>query len=153
MVMTSGAPVSLRIPDEIRGQIEDTARRTRRTFSSVALEMLEEATRMRRIPGIVFADGPAGRRARLAGTGVDVFEVVGTYRDLGEDWEKLAAWYDWLDRRQLRAALAYAEAYPEEIERRLASEEQWTPEHTAAKFPFTRPLARPVASGRKPHAS
>ena len=35
---------------------------------------------MRRAPGIVFADGPAGRRAAVGGTGLDVWEIVATWR-------------------------------------------------------------------------
>lgn len=108
----SARPVSLRIPDDVKAAIEQTASRAGRAFSSVANEMLSEAVRMRRIPGIVFTDGPAGRRARIAGTGIDVFELVRDHRALGRDWEQLRAAYHWLDERQLRVALAYAEAYP-----------------------------------------
>ena len=38
-----------------------------------------EAEKMRRVPGIVFADGPTGRRARITGTGIDVFELISGY--------------------------------------------------------------------------
>ena len=137
--MAKGQPVSLRIPDEARAAIQETMRRTGRDFSSVANEMLTEAARMRRIPGIVFADGPTGRRARVAGTGLDVSEVVQAYHKLGEDWERLRQAYDWLTELQLRAALAYAEAYPEEIEERLRAEEQLTGEAIWARYPFMRP--------------
>jgi hypothetical protein len=47
--------------------------------------MLVEAARMQRVPGIVFADGPTGRRARVAGTGLDGFEVIRTYRQVNQD--------------------------------------------------------------------
>ena len=138
----SARPVSLRIPDEVRACTKVAAARTGRGFSSVANEMLTEAVKMRRIPGIVFADGPAGRRARIAGTGIDVFEVVRDHRAMGADWAKVRQAYHWLDERQLRAALAYAEAYPEEIAARLAAEERWTPERVWRTYPFTRPPRR-----------
>jgi uncharacterized protein (DUF433 family) len=138
----SARPVSLRIPEEVKASIEETAARSGRGFSSVANEMLTEAVKMRRIPGIVFADGPAGRRARIAGTGIDVFEIVRDYRTMGADWAQLRRAYHWLDERQLRAALAYAEAYPEEIETRLHAEERWTPERVWQTYPFTRPPRR-----------
>jgi uncharacterized protein (DUF433 family) len=138
----SGRPVSLRIPEEVRTAIQETAHRTGRAFSSVANEMLTEAVKMRRIPGIVFADGAAGRRARVAGTGIEVFEVMQTHRAVGEDWEQLREAYHWLDERQLRAALAYAEGYPDEIEERLRAEEHWTPERTWATYPFMKPPRR-----------
>ena len=138
----SARPVSLRIPEEVKASIEETAARSGRGFSSVANEMLTEAVKMRHIPGIVFADGPAGRRARIAGTGIDVFEIVRDYRAMGADWAQLRQAYHWLDERQLRAALAFAEAYPEEIEARLAAEERWTPQRVWRTYPFTRPRRR-----------
>ena len=135
----SSKPVSLRIPDPIRAAIQDTVRRTGRDFSSVANEMLSEAVKMRRIPGITFADGPAGRRARVAGTGIEVFEVVQSYRSVEQAWDRLRQVYHWLSEHQLRAALAYAEAYPEEIEERLRAEEYWTPERVWSTYPLMRP--------------
>jgi len=39
---------------------------------------------------------------------------------------------------QLRAALAYYRAYPEEIDERLAREACWTPDRVATELPFTR---------------
>lgn len=135
-------PMSIRIPEETRQTIEETCRRTGRDFSSVANEMLTEAVKMRRIPGIVFADGPSGRVARVAGTGIEVFEVIMSYRGMESDWERLKAAYHWLDERQLRAALAYAEAYPEEIEEMIQADERWTPEAVWTKYPFTRPPSR-----------
>jgi uncharacterized protein (DUF433 family) len=138
----SGRPVSLRIPDEVRAAIEDTVRCTGRDFSSVANEMLAEAVKMRRVPGIVFADSPVGRIARVAGTGVEVFEVIRTDRDVGHDWDRLRQAYHWLSENQLRAALAYASAYPEEIERRLRDDERWTPEAIWSRYPFTKPRER-----------
>jgi len=136
-------PVSLRIPSDAHGAIQELAKRTGRDFSSVANEMLTEAIKMRRIPGIGFADGPTGRRARIAGTGLDVFEIVQVYRQEQQDWEHLRSTYHWLSEQQLRAALAYAEAYPEEIDDRLRDEERWTPEEIWKRYPFTRPRASP----------
>lgn len=135
-------PASIRIPEDTRRDIEDTARRSGRTFSSVANEMLDEAVRMRRIPGIAFHDTPSGREAVIAGTGLDVWEIARSYRDNGRDWDLLQQEYDWLEERQLRAALAYAEAYPEEIEEALADSDRWTPEHGWSTYPVTRPPRR-----------
>jgi uncharacterized protein (DUF433 family) len=101
-----------------------------------------ETEKMRRVPGIVFADGVAGRRARVAGTGIDVFEVIGSYRSAGDDWAALREAYHWLAEDHLRAALAYYEAYPEEIEERLAREESLTPECVWAAHPFMKPKQR-----------
>lgn len=98
-----------------------------------------EAEKMRRVPGIVFADGPTGRRARIAGTGIEVFDVIPVYKDTGNSWEALKAAFHWLSDDQLRAAVAYYEAYLEEIDARLAREEMLTSEYVWAKYPFMKP--------------
>jgi uncharacterized protein (DUF433 family) len=79
-------------------------------------QSLIEADRMRRIPGIVFADGAAGRRARIAGTGIEVFEVIQQYLNVDRDWGQTQEAYHWLTPEQLSAAIAYYTAYPEEID-------------------------------------
>jgi uncharacterized protein (DUF433 family) len=132
-------PASLRIPDSTRNAIDDVCRRTGRTFSSLANEMLAEAVKMRRIPGITFQDAPSGRTAIIAGTGLAIWEVVRSYRDAERNWEDLKAEYEWLSEAQLRAALAYAEAYAAEIDACLAQNSFWTPERTWATYPFMRP--------------
>ena len=132
-------PASIRIPEETRRAIDEACRRTGRDFSSVANEMLAEAVKMRRIPGIVFADGASGRLARVAGTGIEVFEIVKSYRELDQDWDRLREAYHWLSEQQLRAALAYAAAYPDEIEAQLAAEDRWSAEAIWTRYPFTAP--------------
>jgi uncharacterized protein (DUF433 family) len=67
---------------------------------------------MRRAPGVVFAEGPAGRRAVVAGTGLDVWEVIAAWRAAGERLEKLKATYPWLAEAQIRSALGYLRALP-----------------------------------------
>jgi uncharacterized protein (DUF433 family) len=37
---------------------------------------MEEALRLRMCPGIYFEDEPSGREAKLAGTGLGVWEVI-----------------------------------------------------------------------------
>src|SRR5262249_41278444 len=131
--------VKLCIPEDVYATIEDAARQTGRTYADVANEMLVEAARMRRVPGIVFADGTSGRVARVGGTGLDVWEIIEQYRAVDESWEQVKAGFDWLSEHQLRAALAYAAAYPEEIEEALRENASWTPERVWAIYPFTKP--------------
>jgi uncharacterized protein (DUF433 family) len=129
----------LSISDELDREIsrESTDRAT--TWSALATELLEEALRMRRAPGVAFVDGPAGRRAVVAGTGLDVWGGVATWQAAGKDFSRLRQSYGWLTEPQLRAALAYYELYPEEIDARLRREAQWTPERIASDLPFARP--------------
>jgi uncharacterized protein (DUF433 family) len=126
---------SLRIPDDVASAIAETAEAAGRDFSAVANELLMEAVKMRRCPGIVFADGPSGRRARIAGTGLDVWEVIATSRSLDGDPARLQAAYPWLSEPQLRAALGYAAIYPAEIEQQIARNASWTPARLAAQHP------------------
>jgi uncharacterized protein (DUF433 family) len=97
------------------------------------------AVKMHRVPGIVFMDGPAGRRASIAGTGLDVWEVIATFKSVVKDRRRLGASYEWLSDRQLSAALAYYELYPEEIDTRIEEVEHLTPEKLYGGFPYLRP--------------
>lgn len=63
-------------------------------------------------------------RARIAGTGIEVWEVMKGYREVAEDWTRLRAGFDWLTEEQLRAALAFYAAYPETIDEQLALDDR-----------------------------
>jgi len=130
---------SVRFTEEVDKGVEALARRTGRDRSAVVNEILDEGLRMRRFPGIAFADSASGRVARLAGTGIKVWLLVRDYRDMDSDWDRLREAYHWLTEQQLRTALAYAEAYPDEIDRRIDLDESWTPERVYAEYPFMRP--------------
>jgi uncharacterized protein (DUF433 family) len=140
----------LRLPEGLQREIEREMRLRGATFSEVSTSLLREAVRMRRVPGIVFMDGPVGRRASIAGTGLDVWEVIATFKSVGEDRGRLETAYGWLSDRQLSAALAYYGLYPEEIDARIEAEESWTPEKLYTEFPYLRP--RSVRSSDKPGA-
>src|SRR6266566_8016901 len=104
------------------GRSSSSAPKRASTFSATANQLLEEAVRMRRCPGIVFTHGPSGRRATVAGTGLDVWEIVATYHGLGRSERRLRMAYDGLTEPQLRAALAYYAQYPAEVDARLRRE-------------------------------
>jgi uncharacterized protein (DUF433 family) len=137
----SGRPVGLRLPEDVRKEIEREQKVRGTTFSAAAVSLLREAIRMRRVPGIHFVEGVGGtRRAAVAGTGLEVWEVVRTYnKEVGEDYGELRKSYPWLSEPQLRAALSYYELYPDEIEARLELEESWTPERLKREMPFAVP--------------
>ncbi len=110
----SESPMSVRIGKALRESIRLQARRTGKPISRVISELLEEAVRMQRFPGIVFVEGPAGRRAHLAGTGLDVWEVVELLREYGSV-SPLCQQFPRLSLMAIQVARAYADAYPEEI--------------------------------------
>lgn len=129
----------LRLPEELELEIQRESRARGQSWTGVALDLLSEGVRMRRSPGILFADGPAGRRAVVAGTGLDVWEIVRTWRESGEDYAETRANYPWLSEAQIRAALAYYELYPTEIDERLERERAWTLERVRRELPFATP--------------
>jgi uncharacterized protein (DUF433 family) len=131
----SSVQKSLRIPDEVAKIIQEEAESSGRDFSAVANELLAEAVKLKRCPGILFADGLSGRRARIAGTGLDVWEVISIYKSLDRDDARLREAYHWLSEPQLRSALSYYRLYPEEIERQIARNEAWTKDQLAARYP------------------
>ena len=136
--MTSRAK-GIRVPVELDAAVrEEMKRRGVGEWSSMVVELVEEALRMRRAPGVVFVDGPVGRRPVIAGTGLDVWEVIAAWQELGRDYRRLRTAYDWLTEPQVRAALSYYEAYPEEIDDRLARERELEPDPAQEAFPFIR---------------
>jgi uncharacterized protein (DUF433 family) len=126
---------SLRMPGALVEAINDAAEATGRDFTTVANELLSEAVAMRRCPGIVFMDGATGRRAIIAGTGLDVWEVVYVYEHAHRDFAELQRAFSHLTEPQLRAALGYAVLYPDDIRRRIAENDAWTPERLARELP------------------
>jgi len=73
-------------------------------------------------PGIVFKDGPSGRRAALA-FGPDVWEIIKFLREIderGASAVSAAAEVLALSEAQLRAAMHYYSAYPAEIDAEIA---------------------------------
>lgn len=127
---------SMRIPKEMVEGIQGIAQQSGKDFSTVTKELLEEAIKMHRCPGIVFNEGVSGRKARIAGTGIEVWEVIANYKSVGEDVACLRTTLHWLSELQLRAALGYYRAYSKEIDQLIAQNENWTRESTYKRFPF-----------------
>lgn len=128
------------LPADVDDEVQREAERLGKTWSETASELLDEAVKMRRVSGIVFTDGHAGRRATIAGSGLDVWEFIRTWcDDVDRNYEELRQVHRWLTERQLRAALAYYNLYPDEIDERLRVEESWTLERVYRELPFTRP--------------
>jgi uncharacterized protein (DUF433 family) len=83
---------------------------------TLAQRYVEEGLRMDEHPLVRFVDGPAGRRARLVGTGSDVWEVIATVKDNDGNIA------DTVDHLHLplglvQAAVGYYGAFVDEIDR------------------------------------
>ena len=114
---------TLRLRPRLRAEIERIAKRTRRSFSEVAQDLMKEAVRLRECPGIYFADEPAGRDVKVAGTGQGVWEVLATLKAARGNRRKWRAWHPSLSEAQARAALLYYERYQHEIDAVIAENE------------------------------
>jgi uncharacterized protein (DUF433 family) len=97
-------------------------------------ETLTEDEKMERVPGIIFVDGPTGRRARVAGTGLEVFEIIHGYETVDEDLEGLLEAFHWLKAEQILAALRYYREFPEEIDAVLDRMEAMVPPEIQAQY-------------------
>ncbi len=126
---------SLRIPESTVRAIESLAEESGEDFSATVKDLLEEALKMRRCPGIVFAPGISGRRARVAGTGLEVWEVIAQYDSMGRDDRQLSEAFHWLTPGQIKGALGYYELYPDEINELIARNETWTEESLKKRYP------------------
>jgi hypothetical protein len=136
MVRYMSAPLSIRFDP---GVLERLRRRARAlpgaTPSGLAQRLVDEGLRMAEHPGVVFKDGPTGRRAALA-LGPDIWEVIKTLREVGErggQAVEVAGELLNLPRERVHAALRYYAAYADEIDAELeqaeedsrAAEEAW----------------------------
>jgi len=127
---------SLRLSDAVVHEINEIAKSTRKDFTSVTNDLLEEALRAHRCPGIVFSEGVSGRRARIAGTGIEVWEVISAYLNVEKSLKRLKQSYEWLTDQQVKTAVGYYTAYPVEIDSLIIENEAWTPETIKRKYPF-----------------
>jgi hypothetical protein len=94
--------------------------------SRLAERYIDEGMRMEDHPGIVFRDGPTGRRAGLA-AGPDVWEVVSALRSTGlRGDDAIRATADWssLSVRQVREVIGYYNEYQDEVDGRIRRHEE-----------------------------
>lgn len=96
------------------------------SLSAVAERLIDEGLRMDAHPGIVFRDGPAGRRAGLA-AGLDIWQVIAWVRDQeGGPEERMAEAAELLDLpvAWVQIAVHYYGAFTEEIDAWIESNDR-----------------------------
>ena len=125
---------TLRLRPQLRAEIDRIARRSRRSFSEVTQDLIEEALRMRECPGIYFADEPGGREAKVAGSGLGVWEVLRDYLAAGRDERALRKSLPQLSAAQVKACLLYYRRYPQEIDAEIRENAALTPGAIQARF-------------------
>ena len=140
--------MTLRLAPEVARGVALLARRFGHKPAQVGARLVEEGLRRRDFPQIELRDTVAGRVSYLAGTRLAVYWVAqAVQRGLGPD--EFAREYN-LPVEQVRAALAYAAAFPEEIEGDIEQAEankQWLESQQAADFAPRK--VRNQSAGRK----
>jgi hypothetical protein len=116
-------PLSLRLADATVEHLTARARRARMPPRTLAQRYVEEGLRMDEHPLVRFAEGPAGRRARLVGSGLDVWEAIATVRDNDGDVTSAARYLE-IPLGLLQASIAYYGAYAAEIDEMIELNER-----------------------------
>lgn len=129
------ATKTLRLQPKLKAEIERIAKRSRRSFSEVAQDLLDEAIRLRECPGIYFANEPAGREAKVSGTGLGVWEVIRDYHAVKGNERKFNKILPHVGKAGLKAALLYYGRYPDEIDAAIDDNASLTFEVLQARLP------------------
>jgi uncharacterized protein (DUF433 family) len=109
---------TLRLAPGLRQRLTDWARRSGMPERSLAQRYVDEGLRHDAHPLILFLDGPSGRRASLAGRGLDVWEVIATIRDNDGSIAQAADYLE-VPAGLVEAAVAYYGEYKAEIDREI----------------------------------
>ncbi len=116
-------PLSIRFDETVMDRLRRATRATPgATVSGLAQRLVDEGLRMTEHPGVVFKDGPSGRRAALV-QGPDLWEVMKTLRELDERGPvavEAAAELLNLSSERIESALRYYGAHRAEIEAEIA---------------------------------
>jgi hypothetical protein len=118
--------VPVELDTETLGQLTARSHETGESQSHLARRLIEEGLRMERHPGIVFRDGPTGRRASLL-RGPDVWEVIPAVlnpKNPSEDAIAIAAENIGIPEAHVRSALRYYAEYAGEIDARIERNER-----------------------------
>ena len=83
----------------------------------------------------MFTEGVSGRRAKIAGTGVDVWEIVATHQSVDQNFKRLETAYHWLTQQQLKSAIGYYFIYRKEIDELIARNNSWTNKSVLDRYP------------------
>ncbi len=129
-------PLSIRFDAEVLAALRrHAAAIPGATPSGLAQRLVDEGLRMAEHPGIVFRDGPAGRRPALL-VGPDVWELVKFLQEIDERGAaavSAAAETFAIPANAVQAGIGYWSAYPDEIAAwitdaeaaSLAAEQEW----------------------------
>ena len=96
------------------------------SIAGLAQRLIDEGLRMADHPGVVFKDGPSGRRAALA-YGPDIWEVIKFLREIDERGPAAvdaAADVFAVDSSRISTAISYYADYSDEIDAEIADADE-----------------------------
>jgi hypothetical protein len=118
-------PTSFRLPEELLERLDDEAASTGASATTLVATILDEGLKTRRFPGLVYRDGPTGRRAAVVG-GPDVWEIIRDLKQMpGKDERRVQALADQLalPPAHIRLAIDFYGANPSEGGDRIAADD------------------------------
>lgn len=119
-------PTSFRLPEDLVFRLDEEATDQQTSVSGLVITLLDEGLKTRQFPGVVYRDGPAGRRVGLL-SGPDVWEIVRDVKRAGGRGDariRRVAEQGGLSDAQVRLAVDFYAAFPTEIDGRIAADEQ-----------------------------
>ncbi len=119
-------PTSFRLPEDLLERLDQEADASGTSVTSLVASLLDEGINTRRFPGVVYRNGPTGRRAGLV-AGPDIWEVIRSVRAAGGRGDKrlrAVAESTGLALSQVRLAVDFYAAHPDEIDRRIEADER-----------------------------
>jgi hypothetical protein len=111
--------LSMRLPVESGRRLKRLASRHGWTPSDASARLVEEGLRRSEFAFLDFRDSPAGRQAYIQGSTLAIWEVMLLLRSYKGNVKDVAKHLRWPEAK-VRAALNYAEAFPEEVNEAIA---------------------------------
>lgn len=110
------AQFNVRVPQRLLEEIGSSpVSHQGETPSETALRLMEEGVRMEKCPGISFKWAASGRRPFVLGAGLSVWEIYHIWQDFDRNADRVAKAYPYLKAGQVNVAVAYAQAYINEM--------------------------------------
>jgi hypothetical protein len=120
-------PLSIRFTPSLLARLRQRAQATTgASVAGLAQRLIDEGLRMTDHPGVIFKDGPSGRRAALA-YGPDIWEIIKFLREVDERGPTAigaAAEVFALDASRISAAISYYGDYSAEIDAEIAEADE-----------------------------
>ncbi len=116
--MAKSNPINIRLEGSALNEVKQLAKNLRLSLSGLLNQLIIESIKMYHCPGILFINGPSGRRAVVSGSGLDVWEVISLFKEYKNEKSLLKDYP--LSKMQLESALNYYSKYKKEIDEEIS---------------------------------